>query len=142
VRTPVLVRAGFVVLAALALGSLAGCGASSKPVTVSGKVILPAKAKFTDTDTMSVTFVPDGEGGKSASTNTTPKDHTFTAQVLPGKYKVGVAAVVYSGTKDSENRSQAFEKIFAPFNSMTSTMKYEVTGDATITIDLNAQTVK
>lgn len=121
---------------------LAGCGGSSKPVAVRGKIALPPKMSLKDDDSVQLSFIPDG-AGKSVVASVNPKDLTFSADVVPGKYKIAVALKAYAGQKGSEARDDAFKptnKLFAPG---TTKLTYEVTNDPTqsIKIDLAAGSV-
>ncbi len=146
--TPPLARYRLVAAAVLALGLLAGCG-SAKPVTVTGKLVLPAKLKIQETDQISITFFPeDGDvkntaGGKSASGTVNPKDLTFTASVLPGKYKIGVGVTPYAGMGDEQKRTEIIDGMLGAFNATATPLRYEVTSAASqsITIDVPKSTV-
>lgn len=139
-----LARLGFGAVFAVALVLLSGCGGSSKGVTVSGKLVLPAKVKVVETDSINVTFVPeDAATGKSAAATVNAKDLTFTGEVLPGKYKVGVTVTPYAGMKDAEARAKELTQQLGAFASNTTSLRYEVTSSSgqTITVDLTKPAV-
>jgi hypothetical protein len=143
VPTRSLARHRVVAAASLALVLILGCG-GAKPVSVSGKLVFPAKVKVADTDSISVTFVPeDGGAGKGAVASVNAKDLTFTGDVLPGKYKLGVAVQPYAGMKDTEARTKELDKVLGQFGATATSLRYEVTNDAgqSITIDLAKGTV-
>src|SRR5262245_15945875 len=99
-------RSGSFALGGLFVVLLAGCGSSAKPVTVTGKLVLPKQVKLAETDSVIVTFTPE-EATKPGGTGTVnPKDLTFTASVPPGKYKVSVTFQPYAGEKDSAQRER------------------------------------
>ena len=145
---PALTRHRLVAATVLALGLLAGCG-GAKPVTVTGKLVLPAKLKIQETDQISITFYPDDAsakdtaGGKSSSGTVNPKDLTFTASVLPGKYKIGVGVTPYAGMGDEQKRTEIIEGMLGAFNATDTPLRYEVTSAASqsITIDVPKSTV-
>lgn len=124
-------------LGALLFSASLGCGFSASPRTVKGKLVLLPNMKLQETDTINLTFVPEGEGS-SAVADVSAKDATFTAQVPPGKYKIALSVTPYAGTKDAEKREQAFVQKYAPFAPGTTPLRYEVSSEPvqTVTIDL------
>jgi hypothetical protein len=132
-----------VALVLAGLFAAAGCGGGAAPRTVSGKLILPPGVKLAQSDMLSVTFVPEAKDGKTAVADVSP-DHTFTTrQVMPGKYKITVAAQAYPGEKGFEQRTAAFENFNKQFEPGTTKLSYEVTQDPnqSITVDLAKGTV-
>ena len=120
----------------------AGCGGPA-PVPVSGKIVLPSKTKLAETDTIVVVFNPeDPSSGAAENANVSAKDLTFTAKVLPGKYKVSVTVQPYAGTPDSQKRTKELASQFGGFSANSTPLKVEVTNDAsqTITLDLEKKT--
>jgi hypothetical protein len=145
VQIPRFARARFAAAAALALLLLAGCG-GAKTFTVTGKLVLPPKVKVADADSVNIILVPEdaaeAASGKSATLAVNPKDLTFSGTVSPGKYKVGLAITPYAGMKDSETRTKELNQNIGKFNTGATPLRYEVTGDANITVDFAASTVK
>ena len=140
---PALARPRLVAAASLALLLLLGCG-SAKPVTVTGKLILPGKVKVAESDSLSVVFVPeDSAKGKSGTATVNPQDLTFSGQVLPGNYKVAVTVTPYAGMKDTDARTELLEKQMGAFSSTSTSLRYEVTKEASqsITVDLTKPSV-
>ncbi|MBP3954605.1 hypothetical protein J8F10_04815 [Gemmata sp. G18] len=130
----------------LALMLLAGCG-SPAPVAVSGKITMPPKTKLVDTDIVTLVFEPeDKESGKSENATASLKDLSFTAKLVPGKYKIGVTVQVYpgqGGQKESADRSREFQQQFGGFSINSTPLRLEVTKDSgqTITVDLDKKSV-
>lgn len=136
--TPVAIRTRFAA-SALVLLFLVGCGGGAKTVPVNGKLVLPAKVKLEDTDSISVSFVPeDAANGKSGIASLNAKDLAFTVNLQPGKYKVAVAITPYSGTKNADARAAVLNKELGMFNPNSTSLRYEVTSDPgqSITVDL------
>lgn len=125
---------------------LAGCG-GPKPVSVSGKIVMPDKVKVVDTDTITLVFNPeDGTSGASDNATASAKDLTFKASIKPGKYKVSVNVQAYAGQggpKDSRERPKELAQAFGGFSPGSTPLRCEVTGEPnqTFTVDLNAKTV-
>ena len=121
----------------------AGCGSSEpKPVELQGKLVLPAKLKLLESDSINITFSPDGGGKGSGSATMTGKESSFTAQVPPGKYKVSVNIQGYPGEKGSEAHNREISQSVGMYDPSSSSLRYEVTdGSQAITIDLAKGTV-
>lgn len=115
---------------------LAGCG-GVKTVPVTGKLVFPPKTKIADTDSIALTFIAE-EGGHNTSASVSAKDSTFTANVLPGKYKIAVSVKAYAGMKDSESRTKEFDRQFGAHGIGATSLRTDITGDSnqSITIDL------
>jgi len=120
---------------------LAGCG-GAKPVSVTGAVVLPPKVSLKDDDSLQLSFTPDGSG-KSAGASANPKDGSFTAELVPGKYKIGVAIKPYAGHKESAKREESFRDLNKAFHVAATKLSYEVTSDPkqSIKVDLAAGNV-
>jgi len=128
------------VAASLALLLALGCGGDSKPVRVTGKLVLPDKVKVAETDSINIVFAPEGEAkGTGGSATVNPKDLTFSGEVPPGKYKVGVTITPYAGMKDTEARTKQLQQQIGAFNTGATPLRYEVTSDSgqSFTVDLS-----
>ncbi len=131
----------------LVLSFVAGCGGPT-PVPLSGKVVLPSGVKLADTDSVTVVFVPE-EGDQSKGENATlsPKDLSFSAKVVPGKYKIAVNVQIYPGSagamKETNAKNKELSLVFGSFSSGSTPLHYEVTKEAnqTITLNLDKKTV-
>lgn len=123
-------------LCALSLVALAGCG-GSKPVEVSGKLVLVPNTKLAETDSVNLIFSNTEPGGSGAQVSLN-KDMSFTAKAQPGNYKIAVTISAYMGEKDSVARTSAFEKSYEAFSVKKTNITYEVTSEEkqNITIDL------
>ena len=134
-------RSSLVPSSVLCLILVSGCD-SGKGVTVSGKLILPRNMKLAETDSVSVTFIPEDNakaGGAVATVN--PSTLTFDTAVKPGKYKVAVTVQPYAGTPDSDKRGRAFSDALGMYSAGGSALSYEVTSDSkqSIVIDVSSQ---
>ena len=119
----------------------AGCD-SGKQVTVSGKVVLPRNMKLEETDSVTVSFVPEDNAKASGAVATVnPTTLAFDMPVKPGKYKVAVTFEPYAGTPDSEKRRRALSDALGMFSVDGTALRYEVTSDSkqSIVIDVSNQ---
>ncbi len=120
----------------------AGC-TSDRKVTVTGKLVLPANVKINDTDTVTISFIPEDKDKKTAAAKFASSDNSFTAtDVTPGKNKISVSFVPYPG-KDQQQHAAAFEPLNQKYSGAGSTLIYDVgpSGSQSITIDLAKGTV-
>ena len=110
---------------------------SEAHVCATGKLVMLPGYKLSETDSVSLTFAPEGQDG-GAKAATLAKDMSFTIQLLPGKYKVAFSVSAYPGEKGSEKRSEAFLKKLSAFSTDKTTLTYEVTSDSVqnVTVDL------
>jgi hypothetical protein len=131
-------------LFALLAGALAGCGSKSSGVEVKGKVVVPKQVKLADTDSIIVTFLPEGDPKASGATATVnPKDMTFSTTVRPGKYKVAVTFQPYPGEKDSAKRAKELEPKVGAYTTESTPLRAEISSESpqTMTIDLAAGSI-
>jgi hypothetical protein len=113
-------------------------GCSKKPVTLTGKLVLPPNIKLHDTDNVQINFAPVEVGEPNAGAAFTKSDMSFVCKnITPGKYKVSVMLSIYKGTPDSEKREYEF-KMFNKTHSQDMNLNFEVTSDPeqSVTIDL------
>jgi hypothetical protein len=137
-------RARLIALGSLFVLLLAGCGKSGKTVTVTGKLVLPQKAKLAESDSVIVTFLPeDNPTAPGGTANVNPKDLTFSLAVPPGKYKVSVTFQPYPGEKDSEQRTKELNQHVGMFSRDATALRHEVGSEPNqaITIDLVKSTI-
>jgi hypothetical protein len=131
-------------LACACLLPLAGCG-GSRPVTVSGKVILPAGVKMGEGDTGNILFAPEEQSGKPSTANFS-KELTFeTKDIRPGKYKVVVRIDQYMGAKGNEKRARDYQMVNKAFDDKASKLTLEVAQEPaqqSVTIDLPGGSVR
>jgi len=129
---------------ALSLLAVAGCS-GKKPVTVKGTVILPTGVQMANEDLISVTFEPETKGDKPVGAKASITDKSFTGKLVPGKYKVSVQLMPYSGSPGSEQRKAQLQTYNKVFGAIDTKMTCEVTAESpeqSITIDLTTGTIK
>jgi hypothetical protein len=132
----------FTLLCCAGACSLAGCG--GKSVKVNGKVVLPASVTLAPDDTLEVTLVPEDPAQGGVAGKVDPSTLAFTVvgnssvKLPPGRYKVAVACYPDTSNPDAEKRSQAFAKLFGPFDISETPLQVELTADdeQQITVDL------
>jgi hypothetical protein len=128
-------------VAALGLLVLPGCGKS--PVEVKGTLVLPSDLKLADEDKISIAFTPETKGDKPGSANLSGSERSFTAKLVPGKYKVSVQISPYPGSPGSEERNSAVSALNFANSPDKTPLTYEVTGDPgqNIEVDVGKKTV-
>ena len=131
------------VSAPLALLLLAGCGGPTQ-LPVTGKVVLPDKAKLVETDTVTLVFTPEeGDASYSENANASVKDLTFKANLRPGKYKISVTVQPYAG-QGSRERPKELAQQFGGYSPASTPLRCEITSEPTqtLTVDLNKKSVE
>lgn len=124
---------------------LAGCG--KKSAAVKGTVVFPPNIKLAENDAGKIILVPETEGNPSASGAISSGDNSFTVNgptgkgVALGKYKITVRLNPYPGDPASDKREELFASVNDYYDTETSKLTCEVTGDSSITIDLGKGTV-
>jgi hypothetical protein len=116
---------------------MGGCG-GKKPVTLTGKLVLPSTIKLADNDNVTINFTPVDAEDQPAGAKFNNADMSFVCKnITPGKYKVSVQLSVYKGTPDSEKRDFEY-KVFNKQHTEKMNLTFGVTSDAEqkITIDL------
>jgi len=125
--------------------TIIGCG--GPPAASAVKVtVVSSKVKLEDTDSINVSFEPDGSGATAAASGSA-KDQPLMAKgsnstgVMPGKYKLAVKISPYQG--QAPERVRAMGEFSQQFAVATTPLKCEITAEPeqAITIDLDAKTV-
>jgi predicted small lipoprotein YifL len=132
---------------ALCLLVLPGCGKSG--AVIKGTLILPPNVKLNDTDSVTISFVPEDMKGQAYPAAFSISENSFVAEgprkkgIPAGKYKIVLELHPYRGSPDSASRASFFDQFNQYYNAGSTKLTYEVTSDSTqsITIDLVQGTV-
>jgi hypothetical protein len=133
---------------ALCLLVLSGCGKGG--VKLKGTLVLPPGLQLNDTDSVTISFVPEGTQGPVYTGAFSPGDNSFVVNgptskgISPGKYKVAMGLRPSPGSSDEKARSNLFnDKVNTKYNATATKLIYEVTEESsqTITIDLAMGTI-
>jgi len=128
-------------LVPVGIGMLFVAGCSERTVNLSGKLVLPAKLKISEKDSVTVAFTPEGTAGKAGVGVFSNSEQAFTVKdISPGKYKLTVSITPYP---DEKKRAPLLEPINVKYDAKSSPLKYEVTAEPnqSITVDLDKGTV-
>jgi hypothetical protein len=138
-------RIGLLLAFACCLFLSAGCG--GKPtVTVKGDLVLPKDLKLAKDDSVTIAFVPEGEGGRAVVASFDSSTNSFVARkVAVGKNKVTVMITLYPGPKTVQQTQQWIkDNIDAVFNGQKTPLTYDAPAspsEQNITIDLVKKTL-
>jgi hypothetical protein len=124
------------IAACVGLVFFAGC--SEKTAVVSGKLVLPSNLKLVENDSVTLVFVPDGQGSKSPGAVYSIADNTFKAKdVPPGKYKITISITPYPG-KENEKRKAICDQLNSVYDGKATKLSCEITTDANQSLIIDA----